>query len=183
VTEKVTGRLEAVVELLTTTVSDLTAEQAAEVATRAAGGSHTLAALQGHLRDHPDALLSGSSKAPPTVLRLISLLDDAGCDGVVVPRCVDCGQIDRSHRPLGTPVDGGRVCRPCARRRWSPAPDATGVRSSGVERRVGRCANAAGGLIENVNLIWPHRDDLIWPHLKDLVGSGHRWPASNLQRL
>jgi hypothetical protein len=118
VTEKVTGRLEAVVGLLTATVSDLTAERAAEMVTQAAGcGTHTLAALQWHLRDHPDALSSGSSEAPPTVLRLIGLLADAGCDDVVVPRCVDCRQIDRSHRPLGTPVGGGRVCRPCARRR------------------------------------------------------------------
>lgn len=119
-TEKLTGRLEAVVGLLTDMVSDLTAEQATEMVTQAAGGSHTLAALQWHLRDRPDALFSGSSEAPPTVLRLIGLLSNAGCDGVVVPRCVDCGQVDRGHRPLGTPVDGGRVCRPCARHRMEP---------------------------------------------------------------
>jgi hypothetical protein len=54
------------------------------------------------------------------VLRLVGLLADAGYADVVVPRCVDCGVIDRSCRPLGTPVEDGRVCRRCARRRAEP---------------------------------------------------------------
>ncbi|MHB1716673.1 MAG: hypothetical protein ACYCV5_04980 [Acidimicrobiales bacterium] len=59
-TEKITGRLEAVVGLLLDAVSGIEASQATELVAEATRGSHALAALDWHLRDHPDALSSGA---------------------------------------------------------------------------------------------------------------------------
>ena len=119
-TKKVTGRLHAVVELLVAMVPDLGAEEAAVLVCEAAGAPRTLAVLEWHLRDHPNALSSGSSDAPQAVLRLICVLAAAGYSSVVVPSCVDCKIVDHSCRPLGTPVDGGRIYRQCACRRAEP---------------------------------------------------------------
>ncbi len=63
-----------------------------------------------HLRAVPDALASGNSDAPPTVIALAGALTAAGIAGVVAPRCADC---DRAV-VLNHVVDGGRICSTCA---------------------------------------------------------------------
>ena len=108
------GRVDAIERLMLEAVPGIGVDEARSLAIEAAGGSHGLATLQWHLQNHRNALGSGDSDAPRVVLRLIKLLDHTGYDNVVVPACVDCGAVERA---LLTPVQGGRVCRRCARLR------------------------------------------------------------------
>jgi tetratricopeptide (TPR) repeat protein len=96
-----------------------------------------------YLRQHPDAITSGSSRAPRIVGRFIAELAAAGA-GVAIPRCAGCGQprdlphirgpnrictscYDRSHtavcadcgkegRVHGRTDDGKPRCSPCRER-------------------------------------------------------------------
>ena len=108
------GRVNAIERLMLEAVPGIGVDEARSLALEAAGGSHGLATLQWHLQNHRNALGSGDSDAPRVVLRLIKLLDHTGYDNVVVPACADCGAVERA---LLTPVQGGRVCRRCARLR------------------------------------------------------------------
>ncbi len=66
-----------------------------------------------HLRAAPDALASGSSDAPPTVIALAAAFAAAGIAGVVAPRCANCDRaVDLNHV-----VEGGRICATCAHKR------------------------------------------------------------------
>ncbi|MEO3976762.1 hypothetical protein [Streptomyces sp. CAU 1734] len=66
--------------------------------------------IHDHLAEHADALVSGSSLAPPAVQRLIRALADAGCPRVQPPQCHRCHR----DRPLVRAVEDGRVCAGCA---------------------------------------------------------------------
>lgn len=72
-----------------------------------------LRAVDRHLHAHPDALTSGDSGAPPSVLRIAAILADRGVTAVRVPRCHGC----RALRELRHRVEGGRICDDCRRRR------------------------------------------------------------------
>lgn len=76
-----------------------------------AAGRPSLRQLEAYLASHPDALTSGSSDAPAPVQRLAVLLAEAKHAGIVVPRCIRCGE-PRSFPHI---VDGGRVCDTCYR--------------------------------------------------------------------
>jgi hypothetical protein len=65
--------------------------------------------IAAHLAGHPRALVDGDSAAPRALQRLIGELRAAGIDGLVDPRCLDCGK----PKPLEIPVQGGRVCNAC----------------------------------------------------------------------
>jgi integrase len=69
-----------------------------------------------HLSAHPSALVDGDSAAPPAVARLIAELGAVGMEGLAAPRCLDCG----NPRKLTVPVEGGRVCDSCGKRRRAP---------------------------------------------------------------
>ena len=66
-----------------------------------------------YLLARPTALVDGDSDAPAPVARLIEELIVAGSDGLVLPRCLDCGE----PKPLERRVPGGRVCNACLHRR------------------------------------------------------------------
>ncbi len=93
---------------------------------RAASTTPTREKIAAHLTAHPRALVNGDSGAPGPVRRVIAELRAAGVEGLVDPRCLDCGQ----PRPLGYPVTGGRVCNACEKRRRKP-------------ERCGRCGNVS----------------------------------------
>lgn len=125
------SRLDAIGQLVLDAVPGIGADEARSLAATAAGRSLGLAALHGHLRRHGDAFSSGDSDAPAALLRLITLLVQAGYD-VVVPVCLDCGTVERF---LQTVVAGGRVCLYCGRRRAEPCSRCQ--RAKVVYRRVG----------------------------------------------
>ena len=83
---------------------------------RAAPKTRMVGTIGEHLERHPNALVDGDSGAPRALQALISELRTAGVDGLVDPQCLDCGQ----PRKLGFPVEGGRVCDRCKRRRRPP---------------------------------------------------------------
>ena len=66
-----------------------------------------------HLAARPTALVDGDSIAPAPVARLIAELIAVGVEGLVLPRCLDCGE----EKPLTRGVPGGRVCNTCVKRR------------------------------------------------------------------
>src|SRR5437868_265331 len=69
-------------------------EQAALAAAgRAAGNVPACQALLEHLRRNPDALGSGSSAAPLSLIRLAHALAAAGAEEVVLPGCAGCGKV------------------------------------------------------------------------------------------
>jgi len=69
------------------------AEQAALAAAgKASGNVRACRALLEHLRQDPDALSSGSSAAPPSLIRLAHALAAAGTEKVVLPGCAGCGK-------------------------------------------------------------------------------------------
>jgi len=72
--------------------------------------SNGLRRLDAHLAAEPDALTSGSATAPPSLFRLLVVLERAG-HGVAVPACVACG-----HRRTQLPGRSarGRICQSCA---------------------------------------------------------------------
>jgi hypothetical protein len=87
-------------------------DHVADFVRQAAGSTVSLRRLAAHITDHPDALTSGSSDAPPPLVRLAGLLVGAGVGGIRRPCCLRCGL----PRPLPTIVESGRVCNTCHRR-------------------------------------------------------------------
>lgn len=77
---------------------------------RAARNIPGCAALLGHLRDHPDALTSGSAQAPPSLIRLAHALAAAGVRGVVLPGCAGCGKVTADLRSW---PGAGLACQSC----------------------------------------------------------------------
>jgi hypothetical protein len=77
---------------------------------RAAGTVPACRALLEHLRRHPDALSSGSSAAPLSVIRLVHALAAAGTEGVVLPGCAECGKVTADLRSWPGP---GLACQSC----------------------------------------------------------------------
>lgn len=98
----------AVVEQITAALPELGCAQAEDIVSAMSG--RTCRGIHDHLGEHRDALVSGSSLAPPPVQRLIHTLAAAGFDRVRVPACHRCGRI----RALVKVVEGGRVCGGCA---------------------------------------------------------------------
>ena len=99
------------------------------------------AELLDHLRDHPDALTSGSAHAPPSLIRLAHALAAAGVPGVVLPGCAGCGKVTADLRSW---PGAGLACQSCyqdARRRPCANCGTTGrVAASGPAGPVcGRC--------------------------------------------
>lgn len=86
-------------------------EQAAqEAAGRAAGNVPASRGLLEHLRCHPDALSSGSSVAPLSLIRLAHALAAAGAEEVVLPGCAACGKVTADLRSWPS---SGLVCQSC----------------------------------------------------------------------
>ena len=77
---------------------------------RAARNIPGCAALLDHLRDHPDALISGSAQAPPSLIRLAHALAAAGVPGVVLPGCAGCGKVTADLRSW---PGAGLTCQNC----------------------------------------------------------------------
>jgi hypothetical protein len=69
--------------------------------------------ITNYLAAHSTALVDGGSGAPDPLVRLIEDLIASGVEGVVLPRCFDCGEAMVASRP----VPGGRVCNRCVSRR------------------------------------------------------------------
>ena len=87
------------------------AEQAAlEAAGRAAGNVPACRALLEHLRRHPNALSSGSSQAPLSLIRLAHALAAAGTEGMVLPGCAGCGKVTADLRSW---PGSGLACQSC----------------------------------------------------------------------
>jgi hypothetical protein len=87
------------------------AEQTAlEAAGRAAGNVPACRALLEYLRHHPDALSSGSSAAPLSLIRLAHALAAAGTEGVVLPGCAGCGKVTADLRSW---PGSGLACQSC----------------------------------------------------------------------
>jgi hypothetical protein len=72
--------------------------------------SNGLRRLDAHLTAEPDALTSGSATVPPSMFRLLVLLERAG-HSVTVPSCPGCGQ-RRAQLPGSS--GSGRICQSCA---------------------------------------------------------------------
>ena len=86
-------------------------ERAALVAAgQAAGNVPACRALREHLRRHPDALSSGSSAVPLSLVRLAHALAAAGTEGVVLPGCAGCGKVTADLRSWPGP---GLACQSC----------------------------------------------------------------------
>jgi len=81
-------------------------ESVSDVANR-----YTVRELDEHLATHPDALTSGSSAVPMSVLLLATRLAEDGNDKVQVPTCLRCG----TRTLLRYRVEGGRICDRCHR--------------------------------------------------------------------
>lgn len=99
--------------LLAERVASLDADAGLE-ALRAARAwhSHAIYDLHDHLVARPDALRSGASDCPLSLIRLIGVLVEAGHVGLVAPRCVRCGT---AARDMPGVCDGGRICLSCYR--------------------------------------------------------------------
>ncbi|WP_411098814.1 hypothetical protein [Streptomyces sp. x-45] len=97
----------AVVEQLVASLPEIGRARAERVASAMHGAARRV--VRDHLAQHPDALVSGSSLAPPAVQRLIQTLAEDGIDRVQVPACHRCRRV----RPLTNAVEGGRVCAGC----------------------------------------------------------------------
>jgi hypothetical protein len=104
-------------------------EAAVPMTMKGQGPAWFLEELAAHMTAHPDALTSGSSLCPLVLLRLVSVLHEAGHQ-VIRPGCAHCGKITAGLRQLR---EEGRVCSSCASR----------SRKNGT---CGRCG-AAGVLI------------------------------------
>jgi hypothetical protein len=106
-----------VLTLLNTQLPDLDAQAAEQalVAVNAAG--HALWDVDRHLAVHPEALVSGSPDVPPSVFRLLVVLEADG-HAVRVPHCASCGQ----RKPLPQRIPAGRVCVSCRSKAVPPHP-------------------------------------------------------------
>ena len=127
------------VELLATILPAAPAKELAAVVEQVAPSGTKAQRLLAHLRDVPDALVSGRSDAPPTVIHLAHALAAAGTAGVVAPRCADCDRV----AALDHVVDGGRICSTCAHRRTAQPCSRCG-KTATVSARIdgqpiGRC--------------------------------------------
>ena len=76
-------------------------EDPLEPVVAAAKSAVALAELDKHLAAHPDALTSGASTAPPSVLRLVAELQARGM-AAVTPKCGSC------HGAQAAALQGGR---------------------------------------------------------------------------
>lgn len=104
---------QATVELLNRQLPGLDADSASRVLQRArAWHSNALYDLHDHLLEHPNALTSGGSACPASLIRVIHGLREDGRDDVVAPACIQC----RATALLMPGVrDGGRLCLSCYR--------------------------------------------------------------------
>jgi hypothetical protein len=133
-----TSQITALLAVMPPGVDEVTALRAMGQAARNIPGC---AVLAGHLRDHPDALISGSAQAPPSLIRLAHALAAAGVPGVVLPGCVGCGKVTADLRSW---PGAGLACQSCyqdARRQRCANCGATGrVAARGPDGPVcGRC--------------------------------------------
>jgi hypothetical protein len=87
-------------------------ETAVPITMKGQGPARFLEELAAHMTAHPDALTSGSSLCPLVLLRLASVLHEAGYP-VVRPGCAHCGKATVGLRQLR---EEGRVCSSCASR-------------------------------------------------------------------
>lgn len=131
--------LDHLVELLAVVLPGAPKDGLAAVVERSASSGTKRRRLLAHLRQVPDALGSGRSDAPPTIIALAHALAAAGMPGVVAPRCVDCDRV----AALDHVVDGGRICSTCAHRRVAQPCSRCG-KTATVSARVdgqpiGRC--------------------------------------------
>jgi hypothetical protein len=98
------------VAVVTKLVTDADVPTAAAAVADAARTSDALHAMIEHLTVHPDALWSGRSDVPNSIIKLAHALHDRGIADVVLPGCVVCSRTAREMRR----VDGtGRVCQGC----------------------------------------------------------------------
>lgn len=104
-----------------------------------------------HLRACPDALSSGSSDVPRTVLDLVDALIDAGADGVDALRCVACNKATPNLACVG---DGGRLCQTCAEHRRDPEPCTSCGRLRPVAARTAERAAVCGTCLANDSTRW-----------------------------
>jgi hypothetical protein len=135
---ELTSQITALLAATPPGVDEVTAFRALGQAARNIPGC---AELLDHLRDHPDALTSGSAHAPPSLIRLAHALAAAGVPGVVLPGCAGCGKVTADLRSW---PGAGLACQSCyqdARRRPCANCGTTGrVAASGPAGPVcGRC--------------------------------------------
>ena len=91
-------------------VTDVDTATAAAAVADAARTSDALQAVIEHLTAHPDALRSGRSDGPNSIIKLAHALHERGIAEVVLPGCAVCGRAVREMRR----VDGaGNVCQGC----------------------------------------------------------------------
>lgn len=131
--------LDELVELLAAILPAARRAELAELVAAAVPSGVGRRRVVAYIRSAPDALASGSSDAPPTVIALARALAAAGIAGVVAPRCTHC---DRAV-VLPHVVGGGRICSTCAHRRLAQACSVCG-KVAAVSARIdgqpiGRC--------------------------------------------
>jgi hypothetical protein len=106
-----------VLTLLTTQLPDLDVQAAEQALEAANAAGHALWDVDAHLAAHPDALVTGSPDIPPSMFRLLVVLETAG-HPVHVPPCASCGQ----RKPLPQRIPAGRVCVNCRSKAVPPHP-------------------------------------------------------------
>lgn len=106
---ELTGQIAA---LLSRALPGLAEETAAAAVSQAAKNVPGCTKLLEHLQQHPDALGSGSSRAPSPVIRLAHALAAAGTPGVVLPGCSGCGKVTADLRSWPGP---GLACQSCCK--------------------------------------------------------------------
>lgn len=104
---ELTDRLAGLLARLLPGLGESAARQAVEESAKNIPGC---TALLEHLEHHPDALRSGSSQVPLSLVRLAHALAAAGVGGVVLPGCAGCGKVTADLRSWpGT----GLACQSC----------------------------------------------------------------------
>jgi hypothetical protein len=111
---------QSVLALLTTQVPDLNVQAAERSLEAANAAGRALWDVDAHLVAHPDALVSGSPDVPPSVFRLLVVLEAAG-HPVRVPHCASCGADGNRWRSASRPDGSASTAarKPC---RLNPAP-------------------------------------------------------------
>jgi DNA-binding Xre family transcriptional regulator len=105
-------KFEVVRECLCRVVPQLDEIQVAEILkTAQAANGRALRELALHLTDQPDALTSGNSNCPPSMVRLAHALHSVGHTQIARPSCSECGRM-----VIKLPARGskGRMCSNCA---------------------------------------------------------------------